>query len=123
MRLLDVRRLAALDMHGVAGTRRRRELVRAEFILGAIGGLALGVWVAAAAPTVASQLFGIWIAAVGVNYAVLAWYAASLSRPDALTAELAGVDVTRELRRYTYLQFWLVVPLALVILAFQRRTH
>ena len=52
MEPLDVRGLAALDMHGVAGTQRRRRLIRAEFVLGAVGCTGLGVWVAvtAAAP-------------------------------------------------------------------------
>ena len=48
MEPLDVRRLAALDLHGVAGTRRRR-LIRAEFVVGAVGCTGLGVWVAVTA--------------------------------------------------------------------------
>jgi hypothetical protein len=43
MPLVDVRRLAAIDMHGVAGTRRRRRLILAEFVIGAVGGLAIGL--------------------------------------------------------------------------------
>ncbi|MFE0526920.1 hypothetical protein ACFW0V_04915 [Micromonospora parva] len=38
-------------------------------------------------------------------------------RPGALDAELAGVDIDRELRRYTVLQLWVFVPLSLVVLA------
>jgi hypothetical protein len=49
MEPLDVRRLAALDLHGVAGTRRRRRLIRAEFVLGAVGCTGLGVGVAVTA--------------------------------------------------------------------------
>src|SRR6185312_8473682 len=44
-------RLAAVDMYGAAGTRRRRRLIRAEFVLGAAGGIGLGVWAAATAAT------------------------------------------------------------------------
>jgi hypothetical protein len=116
---LDLRRLAALDMDGVAGTRRRRRLIRAEFVLGAVGCTGLGVWVAVAAAA-GWKLFGAWLAGVGVNYAVLAWQAASLSRPGALEAELAGADIPRELRRYSYLQFWITVPLLFVVLALRR---
>ena len=116
---LDVRRLAAVDMHGAAGTQRRRRLIRAEFILGAVGGVGLGVWVAVAA-TAGWQLFGAWMAGVGVNYAALAWQAALLSRPGALEAELAGADLPRELRRYSYLQLWVVVPLLLAVLALRQ---
>jgi hypothetical protein len=76
------------------------------------------VAVKAAAP--GGKLFGAWLAGVGVNYAVVAWQAASLSRPGALEAELAGTDIRRELRRYSYLQFWVAVPLLFVVLAFRR---
>jgi hypothetical protein len=117
---LDVRRLAALDMHGVAGTRRRRRLIRAEFVLGAVGCMGLGVWVAVTAAAPGWKLFGAWLAGAGVNYAVVAWQAASLSRPGALQAELAGADIRRELRRYSYLQFWVAVPLLFVVLALRR---
>ena len=120
MESLDVRRLAAVDMHGLTGTPRRRRLIRAEFIAGALGGLGLGVWVAATADSTFSQVFGAWIAGVGVSYAALAWQAESLSRPGALDAELAGADLPRELRRYTYLQVWLVVPMLLAILAIRQ---
>jgi hypothetical protein len=123
MERLDVRRLAAVDMYGAAGTRRRRRLIRAEFVLGAVGGTGLGVWAAATAATAGWQLFGAWIAGVGVNYAALAWQAALLSRPGALEAELAGADLPRELRRYSYLQLWVVVPLLLAVLALRQRAR
>jgi hypothetical protein len=117
---LDVRRLAALDMHGVAGTRRRRRLIRAEFVLGAIGCIGLGVWAAVTASAAGWKLFGAWLAGAGVNYAVLAWQAASLSRPGALEAELAGVDIPRELRYYGVRQFWVAVPLLFAALVLHR---
>jgi hypothetical protein len=120
MELLDVRRLAALDMHGVAGSRRRRRLIRAEFALGAVGGVGLGAWVAVTAASVTGQVFGAWIAGVGINYAALAWQAALLSRPGELDAELAGVDLSRAIRRASYLQFWIFVPLYVGVLALCR---
>jgi hypothetical protein len=73
MEPLDVRRLAALDLHGPAGTRRRRRLVRAEFVLGAVGCIGLGLWAGVTAPALGWRLFGAWLAAAGVNYAVMAW--------------------------------------------------
>jgi hypothetical protein len=48
----------------------------------------------------------------GLNYALLAAYATALSRPGALSAELAGVDTGRELRRYSVLQLWIFAPFA-----------
>jgi hypothetical protein len=47
----------------------------------------------------------------------LAAYAIALSRSGVLSAELAGVDNGRELRRYSVLQLWILVPLSLVVLA------
>ena len=114
--MLDVRRLAALDMHGFAGSRLRRSVIRAEFVLGAAAGAGLGIWVAVAATSVGWQLFGAWVVGMGVNYAALAWQAARLSRPGALEAELADVDLGRDLRRYSVLQLWIVVPLLLAVL-------
>jgi hypothetical protein len=120
MEPLDVRRLAALDLHGTAGTRRRRRLVRAEFVLGAVGCIGLGVWAAVTAPALGWRLFGAWLAGAGVNYAVMAWQAILLSRPGALEAELAGVDIPRELRHYSSRQFWIAVPLLFAVLALRR---
>jgi hypothetical protein len=120
MEALDVRRLAAVDMHGVAGTPLRRRLIRAEFVLGAVGCLGLGVWAAVTAAAPGWKLFGAWLAGAGVNYAVLAWQALSLSRPGALEAELAGADIRRELRYYSSRQLWVAVPLLFAVLAFRR---
>ncbi|HYW27438.1 MAG TPA: hypothetical protein VE953_24920 [Terriglobales bacterium] len=117
MALVDVRRLAALDMHGLAGTRFRRRVILAEFIIGALGCIVLGVLVATRAGSLGWRVIGVGLVGVGVNYAVLALHAVSLSRSGALDAELAGLDIESELRRHTLLQFWIAVPLLLVALA------
>lgn len=117
MTLLDVRRLAAIDMHGVGGTRLRRRVILAEFIVGALGCMVGGLWVAGFARGAGWRFFGVWLAGVGVNYVAVALHAVSLSRPGALDVELAGVDIGRELQRYTYLQFWVAVPLLFGVLA------
>lgn len=117
MSAVDVRRLAAIDMYGTRGTQRRRRIIVAEFCAGAVIGVAFGSWLVASASSTAGRVFGIWIIGMGLNYAPLAAYAIMLSRRGALDAELAGVDTGRELRRYGVLQFWILVPLALVILA------
>lgn len=113
---MNVKRLAAIDMHGTRGTLRRRRIIAAEFIVGAIGAVAFGTWLICAAD-LGGRIFGLWAAGAGLNYAVLAGYAIALSRPGALAAELDGVDTGRELRRYGLLQFWTAVPLALAGLA------
>jgi len=114
---MNVRRLAAIDMHGLAGTQFRRRVILAEFVLGALGCVVLGLLTAARSQGVGWRVIGVWLVGVGVNYFVLALHAISLSRAGALDAELRGVDVGSELRRYTYLQVWIVVPLLLVVLA------
>ena len=114
---VDVRRLAALDMHGLAGTLLRRRIILAEFVLGAVGCVVIGLLTATRAPAVGWRVLGVWLVGLGINYGVLAVHAVWLSRAGALDRELAGVDVPAELRRYTYLQVWIAVPLLLVVLA------
>jgi hypothetical protein len=43
--------------------------------------------------------------------------AQALSRPGALEAELAGVDIPSEARRLGVRQLWLLVPFAVVVFA------
>lgn len=115
--LPDVRRLAALDLHGVAGRRWRRRVIAAEFAFGAAGCLFLGIYLAVTVTTIGPLVLGAWIAGIGVNYLALTWQAAGLWRRGALAAELAGADVREDLRRYSYLQFWIVVPVLFGVLA------
>lgn len=114
---MNVKRLAAIDMYGTRGTVRRRRVITAEFILGTAGAMAFGIWLTGSAAGLGDRLFGLWAIGVSLNYAPLAAYAVALNRPGALSAELAGTDTNRELRRYGLLQFWVAVPLALTGLA------
>jgi hypothetical protein len=119
---LEMRRLAAVDMHGARGTVFRRRLIVAEFVLGAVAGTALGVYVAASASSLAWRLFGIWIAGACLNYVPLALHSLSLLRDGALRAELRGADVRAELRHYTAVQVWVAVPLLFDVLAVRQLT-
>ena len=110
MRFVGVRRLAALDMWGTAGSLRRRKVIRGEFLVGVIGCLGLGTlalnsggWMLA---------LGVWLVGAGVNYIPLAVEAMRLFRPGALEAELQGLDVRLELRRAGMQQLWIAVPFA-----------
>ena len=114
---LDVRRLAAVDMYGTVGARWRRRVIAAEFIVGALGGIAPGLWIAISSQTVGWQLFGAWLTGTGANYLVLALHAVSLSRPGALDTELAGVDVRAELRHYGLAQLWVAIPFTVAVFA------
>jgi hypothetical protein len=120
---LDVRRLAALDMHGTRGTRRRRQVILAEFVLGTIGGAALGGW-ALTWGGVGGVGVGIWLLGLAANYLPLTAHVLALWRPEALRAELEGADVPGELHHYTRVQGWVLVPfwIAGLALAQARRT-
>jgi hypothetical protein len=114
--MVDVKRLAAVDMHGRVGSARRRRIVRLEFVVTAVGCLALGA-LALVAGSGWELAVGVWLCGVGLNYVPLAIYARQLSRPGALDRELGGTDTRREARRGGKQQLWIMVPLALVIAA------
>lgn len=116
---VDVRRLAALDMHGAAGNPWRRRVVLAEFVLAAVAAPVLGV-LALRGTGAGTRILGWWLVSIGANYLVLALHGLSLARPGALAAELAGADIPAELRRYSIAQAWIAVPLALVAFALRR---
>jgi hypothetical protein len=114
--LIDVRRLAAVDLYGRRGSKRRRRLVLAEFVLAAIDIPLLGVATLLAASSAPWVLFGAYLTGIGLNYIPLALHAISLSRVGKLDAERAGVDAGAELRRYAAKQFLIAVPLLVLIL-------
>ncbi len=120
MSVLDVRRLAALDMCGTAGTLRRRRLIRAEFFLGAVGCTGLAALVLATGSGWMIVL-GIWLVGAGINFVPLAREAQSLSQSGALERELERVDLRPELRRAGVQQLWIAVPLAVAISALLAR--
>ena len=119
MALVNVRRLAAIDMYGVSGSARRRRVILAEFIIGVIGMVGFGVWVSTNASDITSRMVGLWLVGAGLNYVPLAVYAVILSQRGALEAELAGADTRSELRRYGVLQLWILVPLSLIAVELQ----
>jgi hypothetical protein len=65
--LLNVRRLAALDLYGTTGSARRRWIVRAEFIVGAAGCTLLGV-VTLMSASGWGIVLGAWLVTTGLNY-------------------------------------------------------
>ncbi|MGW1449790.1 hypothetical protein ACWCO3_16130 [Micromonospora sp. NPDC002411] len=114
---MNVRRLAAIDMHGSRGTIRRRRIILAEFLVGVVLMVTWGGWLLASGNGFGTRAIGLWLVGAGLNYAPLSLYALALMRPGALDAELAGADIDGELRRYTVLQLWVFVPLSLVAFA------
>ncbi|HEY8544799.1 MAG TPA: hypothetical protein VIL36_07115 [Acidimicrobiales bacterium] len=116
---LDVRRLAAVDMHGSKGHRARAVVILGEFLFGATAGPLFGLFVVATGATLTWKVIGVLLLGIGLNYVPAARHALDLRAPGALAAELEGVDIKAELRRYSVLQFWVCVPFA--VLVFDRR--
>jgi hypothetical protein len=118
---MDVRRLAAIDMHGLHGTVRRRRIILAEFLGGAVGGVAIGlVLLLSGSDAPLPLVLGAWALGIGINYVPLAIHAIDFSRGGRLEAELAGVDIPAELRHYTITQFWIAVPALFAVLSVVR---
>ena len=118
---MNVRRLAAIDMHGTRGTARRKRVIVVEFTAALAVTVALDTWLVMGASGLGTRIIGIWLIGAGLHYAPLAAFAISLSRPGALEAELANVDTGRELRRYGVLQLWILVPLSLIAMTAKGR--
>jgi len=114
---VTVRRLAAIDMYGLRGSARRRRIVVAEFVAGALLLTGFGIWLLTRASSAGAVVFGGWMTGVGLNYVPLACHALWLNGRGRLEAELAGVDVGRELRRYSVWQLWILVPLAIPVIS------
>ena len=93
---VNVRRLAAIDMYGARGAVRRRRIILAEFIAGAVVMVAFGVWLAAFSSGLGGRVLGIWIAGSGLNYAPLAAYAIALRTANRMTGGNTGGGVVVE---------------------------
>ena len=76
---VNVRRLAAIDMHGTRGTARRKRIVLAEFTAALAATVALGTWLVIGASGLGTRTLGIWLISAGLNYAPLAAFAISLA--------------------------------------------
>ena len=114
MTILDVRRSAAVDMHGLSGSQRRERIIRVEFWAGAVGCSALGILSLVFGHGL-GRMLGVWLIGVGLNCLPLALSSQSLSRAGALESELEGVDIPAEARKLGVQQLWILVPLAVVI--------
>ena len=124
MVLPNIRLLAALDLHGMAGSPVRRWLVLVEFVVATLLGLALGILILVKTGNAGGWVVGAWATAIGLNYLPLALHALSLLRPGALATALVDVDIPKQLRRYSVLQAWVLVPLVFPVLALlQLRTR
>lgn len=118
---IDVRSLAAIDMWGGRGSLLRRRVILAEFVIGTVGAFAFAVFLLASSSDLLGTILAVWLIGLGANYLPLAVYAIAFSRPGALEDEVASVDVPAQLRHYTARQFWIAVPLLMLVLAIKQR--
>ena len=116
LRLIEVRKLAALDMAWL-GTR----LVLAEYALGvvlpaALGTLSLGLGVARHAELYQwPVLGGIWLLTIAANYVPLFLYAVALARAGTVQEEAQAERP--HIRRYVLQQAMILVPLLVLALS------
>jgi hypothetical protein len=103
-------------MYGTRGSPRCRQIIRAEFAVGAGGCIVLGM-LALAQGSTWWILLGAWLIGAGANYIPLALWAQRLSRPGALAAEVKGLDLRRELGKAGKAQPWIAVPFAICLAA------
>ena len=111
----DVRKLAAIDI-AFLGAR----FIIAEFAVGVLGPLALGVFIALRSHSVSGLLMGAYFLTLGVNYVPLLLYAVAISRAGSAAREIGdelAVDRRRARRKYRRGSMLLLIPLVVPVLA------
>ena len=103
-------------MHGTYGSMRRRRIILAEYVFGAVASLWIGGYLTASASGWPAAL-GWYVVGVGINYVALAANAVDLSRPGVLDRELAEADLRADVGFYIRAQMLLFVPLLVAVLA------
>ena len=111
-RLIEVRKLAAVDMAWL-GTR----LVLAEYALGVVLPLALGSLsivrgLGERDPANWQTILGIWLVTIAANYVPLFLYAMAIARGGTVQAE--GVPELKNAKRYGIQQVMILVPFFVV---------
>lgn len=112
--VIDFRKLAAVDI-AFLGSR----LILAEFSIGVLGSLALGLLTLLRSHSVGGIALGSYFLFIGINYVPLLLYAIRIVRLDSVRDEVAeeGADRRAMFRKYRRLSLLLLVPLAVPILA------
>lgn len=111
-RLISIRKLVAADiaLHGY-------RFILVEFAVGAPAMIAFGLWLIL---TNALFFIGLYICLVGINYIVLLLYAIAIYRKHSALREVSK-DIAHDqqyLRKYGSQQFLILVPFAIIIIAF-----
>lgn len=106
--MINIRKLAAVDIAFLGP-----KVILAEFSLGVIGPLALGIFILYRSHSIWQAGLGWYIFSLGINYVPLLLYAAKISRDGTARAETADVmaQVPRPNFKYTIQSLTLLVPL------------
>ena len=112
--MIDIRRLAAVDI-AFLGSR----FILAEFSLGVIGSIGLGVLTLVRTHSLGGTVFGAYLLCVGINYVPLLLHAISLVRDGTANQEIADElpEKRRMFRKYRRQSLFLLVPLVMPILS------
>lgn len=105
--MVNVRRLAAVDLHGLGP-----KIIIPEFALGALGAPALGVLTLLRSGSTTMIAFGILLIGLGLNYLPLLIHAIDLTRRSAAGVEIAGEasDSGALYANYRKQSLWLLLP-------------
>ena len=118
--MIDLRRLAAVDI-AFLGSR----FILAEFSIGVVGSLCLGVLTLVRTHSLGGTVLGAYLLCMGVNYVPLLLHAISLVRHGTAQEEIADElpEKRKMFRKYRRQSLLLLVPLVVPILAIiQRRS-
>ena len=117
--MLNVRKLAAIDI-AILGLLP----VIAEFALGVIGSLAMGIFVALRSRGIRGMVLAAYLVALGINYVPLLFHALSLRDRSRARREMddeLGADPRIAMRRYRRGSLLLLLPFVVPVLALVQR--
>ena len=118
--MIDPRKLAAIDLALLGPT-----FVIAEFALGGILSLALGVFVLYKSHSWPQHALGLYFIALGFNYVPMFAYAIAIGNRQNARTELGEVlnDRRGAMAKYRRQSLWLLAPLLVPLAALSGRRH
>jgi hypothetical protein len=110
--MINVRRLAAVDLSGLGPT-----LILSEFGLAVVGAPALGVLTLRKSASPSGMAFGVGLIGLGLNYLPLLIHAIDLVRRGTVDAEIADEagDRAAMFAKYRKQSLWLLLPFVVLI--------
>lgn len=117
--MIVIRKLAALDIAFLGPV-----LIITEFLVGVIGPLLLGGWIALRGHSWSQYLTAFYFVALGVNYVPLLVYALLIRNKETARGELVeelSEDQRIVMRRYRRGSLLLLIPFVVPVLAFAQR--